>query len=127
MSKPLIFLLFLAAAVLSGCAGSLATADGERLRISSAEFADYAEQVFRLQNEVLDALAFALDDYPDDIGLLNAEEAVLEACVEINELAVRRQRGGGTRVVRDMRAAQGVPACDAAAVMASEVVRSRGL
>ena len=127
MSKPLIILVFFSLAAVSGCAGTLATASGERLRISSAEFAEYAEEVFRLQNEVLDELAFALDEGPDDIGLLNAEERVLEACSEINEVAVRRQRGGGVRPLRDMEAARTVPACEAAAVMASETIRSRGL
>jgi hypothetical protein len=126
MSKPLITLMFFALAGVYGCAGSLATADGERLRISSAAFADYAERVFRLQNEVLDELAFSLAERPDDIALLNAEEMLLEACADINEVAVRRQRGGGVRPLRDMEAAQSVPACESAAVMASEAVRSRG-
>jgi hypothetical protein len=126
MSKPLIILYFFALAAICGCAGSLATGDGERLRISSAEFAEYAQDVFRLQNQVLDELAFALDERPDDIGLQNAEETVLDACADINELAVRRQRGRGVRPLRDMEAARSVPACEAAAAMASEAIRSRG-
>ncbi len=126
MSKSLTALLLLAAPGLAGCAGSLLTADGERLRLRSEAFAEYAEGVFRLQNEVLDALAFALDERPEDSALVAAEDHVLEACAALNGAALRRQRGDGTRPLRDLGAARSVPECEAAAAMAAEQLRARG-
>lgn len=110
-------------ACLSGCAGSLITGAGEQLRIGSDEFAEYAQDVFRLQNEVLDGLAFALEDAPDNAALIAAEDAVLEACAGLNDIAVRRQRGEGTRLVRDARTARAVPECESAAATGALLVR----
>lgn len=117
----------LAAACLVGCAVGVTTADGTRLELRSAEFADYAERVFRLQNEILDALAFALDELPDDAALVTAEDNVLDACAGLNDIAVRRQRGEGTRPLRDARAARVMPECEAAAAAAGELLASRDL
>lgn len=114
-----------AAATLGGCAGTLMTTDGQRLRLRSEEFAQWAEDVFRLQNRVLDALAFALDAQPDAPELLQAEERVLDACADMNELARRRQRGAGTRVFEDLGAARSVPACEAAAAAAAQTLELR--
>lgn len=122
MSKSLPGLLFLAAAGLTGCGGSLMTADGDQLRLRSDEFAAYAERVFRFQNEVLDALAFALDERPDDMGLVTAEDEVLRTCAGLNDIALRRQRGEGTRPLRDARTARSVPECETAAAEAAALL-----
>ncbi|HLF12723.1 MAG TPA: hypothetical protein VJA26_16085, partial [Gammaproteobacteria bacterium] len=36
----------------SGCAGAVTTAAGQRLVITSPEFRDYVERVFRQQNQI---------------------------------------------------------------------------
>ena len=117
--------LGLALTVSGGCAGSLTTPDGERMALRSDAFADYAERVFRLQNEVLDALAFALDARgDDDAALVAAEDRVLLSCAGLNDIAVRRQRGAGIRPVRDARTARGIPACESAAQSAADLLES---
>lgn len=122
MSKTLTGLALPGLLCLSGCAGSLITGDGEQLRIGSAAFAEYAEQVFRDQNEVLDRLAFALDGHPENAALIAAEDQVLAACQGLNEIAVRQQRGEGIRPLRDARTARAVPVCEEAAAAAAELL-----
>jgi hypothetical protein len=100
--------------VLAGCI-AVPTADGERLRLASPEFRDYVERVFREQNSVADAAAFALEDPgPQRAELAAAEQALLAACAGVNELATARrdQRGLGMR--ENVRAARTVPDCERA-------------
>jgi hypothetical protein len=120
MSKTSVALL--ASAALTACAGGVTTAEGDRLGLRSDEFAAYAESVFRRQNVVLDALAFALDERPGDERLLLAEERVLEACAGLNEIAVRRRAGEAVRPLSGLRAARRVPACESAASQAAELL-----
>jgi len=112
---------------LTGCAGAVTTAEGDRVRLRSAAFAAWAEDVFRLQNEALDLLAFALDERSDDAPLLEAEDRVLDACAGLNAVAVRRQRGAGTRPFQDLSAARAVPDCEAAARSAIELLEQHKL
>ncbi|MGD8324092.1 MAG: hypothetical protein PVF50_06970 [Gammaproteobacteria bacterium] len=119
MSKSLTGLTALTLAGLAGCAG-IVTADGTAMRPGSAAFTAYAERVFRLQNQVLDALAFALEAQPDEMTLIAAEDSVLRACAGLNEIAVRRQRGAAARVLRDARTARRIPECEAAAIAAAD-------
>ena len=103
---------------LSGCA-AVPTADGQRLKLRSAEFRDYVERVFREQNRIADALAFALEvQGSPDAGLAAAEQQLLEACAGVNELATARrdQRRLGLR--SSVRAAKSVPDCERAALAA---------
>jgi len=91
------------------------------MRITSDEFRAYAEKVFRLQNEVISAITFAVEDEQvfeaNELALIEAaEDAVLEECVDINRIAVRRRDGSGLRPFRDAKAARAVPNCEAAAL-----------
>jgi hypothetical protein len=123
MSKVVAALLLpIVSAGLASCAGTVTTADGDRLALRSQEFAAYAQTVFRLQNAVLDALSFALDEDPGDERLLAAEERVLDACAGLNDFAVRRRDGEAVRPLRGLRTARRVPECDAAAAQASELL-----
>jgi len=122
MSKASGALLLAAMAALAGCAGSVMTAEGDRLGLRSDEFAAYAESVFRRQNVVLDALSFALDERPGDERLLLAEERVLDACAGLNEIALRRRAGEAVRPLSGLRAARRVPACESAASQAAELL-----
>ncbi len=112
VARPVVVCLFLS---LSGCA-AVPTADGPRLRLGSAEFRDYVERVFREQNRVADAVAFALEaPNVQDPGLADAEQELLAACAGVNELATARrdQRRLGMRT--SVRAARSVPDCERAA------------
>lgn len=111
-ARPVVVCLFLS---LSGCA-AVPTADGQRLRLGSDEFRDYVERVFREQNRVADAVAFALDaPGAQDAELAAAEQELLAACAGVNELATARrdQRRLGLR--SSVRAAKSVPDCERAA------------
>jgi hypothetical protein len=100
---------------LSGCA-AVPTADGQRLKLGSAEFRDYVERVFREQNRIADALAFALEAQGSpDAELAAAEQQLLEACVGVNELATARRDQRRLRLRSSIRAAKSVPDCERAA------------
>ena len=110
--------------LLAGCA-SVATADGQRLRLTSPEFSEYVERVFREQNGVADAAAFALEaPGAERAELAAAEQQLLAACAGVNELATARrdQRRLGLRA--SASAARTVPECEAATrVLAAELAR----
>ena len=132
MSKFLKVLIFMTASaacalVLGACATAVTTGSGTRLALRSAQFATYAEDVFRLQNEVLDALAFVLDDAPDTPAAVLHEDELLTACTGLNEIAVRRRDGGGVRPLRDAATARSVPQCEAAALSAADWLERSGL
>jgi hypothetical protein len=103
----------------SGCAaGGVTTPDGARLALPSAAFRSYAEGVFREQNRLADALAFALEDLPADSTareqtLLDAETALLNACAPLNELAAARRDARPLGRLEQARLARQAPACDA--------------
>ena len=98
----------------AGCA-AVRTADGQRLRLGSAEFRDYVERVFREQNRVADAAAFALEaPEAQDRDLAAAEQALLAACALVNELAAARRDQRPLGVRKSARAARTVPDCERA-------------
>jgi hypothetical protein len=99
---------------LAGCA-AVPTADGQRLRLGSAEFRDYVERVFREQNRVADAAAFALEaPGTQDHDLAAAEQELLAACAGVNELATARRDQRRLGVRKSARAARTVPDCERA-------------
>lgn len=116
---------------LTGCA-VVTTADGSRLPVASDRFAAYAEQVFREQNRVATALAFALEDAPttdseEFAALESAEESLLAACAGLNEVAAARRDGGRSGTRRQLRAAKQAPACEQATTEAEAVLARTGL
>ena len=99
------------------------------MRIGSAAYREYSEQVFRLQNRVASDLAFALDasDSGDRLAydrLEQVDEALYEACALLNEVAVRRRDGRGRRLFADAKAARTAPECERAASAALGVLES---
>jgi hypothetical protein len=109
-----LFLAFATLIPLAGCA-AVATVDGERLRLTSAEFRGYVERVFREQNRVADELAFALEAPGAERGeLAAAEQGLLEACAGVNELATARRDELELGMRRSLSAARTVPQCEAA-------------
>lgn len=100
--------------ILSGCA-AVPTADGQRLSLRSAEFREYVERVFREQNRVADAVAFALDAPGEqDAQLAAAEQELLAACAGVNELATARRDQRRLNMRDSLRAARSVPDCERA-------------
>jgi len=104
-----------------GCA-TVTTVDGQRLGLASAEFASYVERVFREQNRIADALAFALDDEADRTDLMEAEQSLLTACAGVNELATARRDGEGLGLKRSAANARSVPTCERAAQAAASLL-----
>ena len=99
---------------LAACA-AVPTADGERLRLGSAEFRDYVERVFREQNRVADAAAFALEaPGPQNAPLAAAEQELLAACAGVNELATARRDERRLGIRRSAEAARTVTGCERA-------------
>ena len=100
--------------ILPGCA-TVVTADGESLGPTSDEFRAYVERVFREQNRVSDELAFALESVPAPAELVAAEQVLLAACADINELATARRDEQRLGLGHRARAARSVPDCERAA------------
>jgi hypothetical protein len=116
-SPPAMILARLAAGCallgLSACA-AVPTADGERLRLGSAEFRDYVERVFREQNRVADAVAFALEEPGEHLALAAAEQELLAACAGVNELATARRDERRLGMRNGVRLARTVADCERA-------------
>jgi len=99
---------------LSGCA-AVSTTDGQQLSLRSDEFREYVERVFREQNRVADAVAFALDAPGAEApGLAAAEQELLAACAGVNELATARRDQQRLGIRDSLRAARSVPDCERA-------------
>lgn len=112
-------------ALCAGC-GSVVTLDGERLGVRSDAFRDYVERVFREQNRVATALAFALEDErdPERLDVLeSAEAALLDACAGLNEIAALRRDGDRLGRLRALDAARAAPACERAAAEAEALLK----
>ncbi len=120
--------VLLVAAAVVGCA-PVTTQDGERLPVRSDAFAAYVENVFREQNRVASALAFALEDEtdPERIDALEtAEDALFDACAELNALATARRDGDRLGPFRSFAAARRAPDCERAAALARQTLDRDG-
>jgi hypothetical protein len=113
-----------AAIALSGCA-AVTTADGERLALTSPEFRGYVERVFREQNRLADELAFAAEGGNGGAAIAAAEDALLEACAGINELATSRRDEQKLGLQRSAAAARSVPQCEVASRAAAAALAAR--
>jgi hypothetical protein len=112
----------LTGAALVGCAGVL-TADAERLRLTSPGFRAYVERVFREQNRVADALAFALEGATEPPeALVASEQVLLTACAGVNELATAQRDSRRLGPRRSLALARSVPDCERAARAAAAVL-----
>ena len=116
-------ILFLVALV--GCASTVASLEGRNLRLSSPEFRLYFERVFREQNEVATALAFAQSDEEDGSELAALEDDLLAACAGLNELALARRDGRSLSRSRQARLAVTAPACEEAIANAHSQLAER--
>ena len=111
--------LALAAAAPLLAALAVTTADGTRLGLASSEFRAYVERVFRDQNKVSSDLGLVVDDATASGGsappeLTAAEDALLEACAGVNELATSRRDQEDLGVRKSASAARSAPDCERA-------------
>jgi len=107
---------FAAVVLAAGCA-RVVTLEGERLNVRSDEFRRYVETVFREQNRVATALAFALEDADDEArldALEAAEEDLLAACAGLNAIAAARRDGERLGRLQALSAARAAPECERA-------------
>ncbi len=88
--------------------------DGRTLTLNSPELRDYVERVFREQNQAATALAFAQDEASGNRyeTLLQLEDALLEACADLNELAAARRDNRALGLRRQARMATTAPSCE---------------
>ena len=101
--------------LLAGCASTVTATDGRTLRLDSPEFRVYVERVFREQNAVATALAFAQEEASGDRydTLRESEDALLAACAELNALAAARRGSRALGVREQARMATTAPRCEA--------------
>ncbi len=115
--------------VLSGCAPYITAANGDRMRANSPEFRDYARQVFERHNEAVTTIAYALDDLesdPDQIdrynGIVDADDRMMDACAELNKLAIARRDDKQLGMSELAGVASSVPDCERATAQATRLI-----
>jgi hypothetical protein len=115
--------------VMPGCTLYIKTNDGNLIRTTSAEFNEYAEQVFRLHNEVTTNLAYTLDEIEfsgedDEVfnGLIEADDRMLQACSAIDKVAVARRDGEKVSLKQLNTAAKFIPDCEKATLEAAKMI-----
>ena len=124
MSVVRVALSLIALFVVSGCA-TVVTADDARLNVASPEFRAYVERVFREQNTVLNALAFAVEDSEVPApSLLAAEKALVDACGGVNALATARRDSVKLGMRRDLKLARSAGVCELATRQAAAALDS---
>lgn len=106
---------------------SVTTLEGERLTAPSSEFRAYVEAVFREQNRVATALAFALESAADADAATQgeieiAERELIAACEALNEIATERRAGRELSRQRQIDAARSAPQCERATQAAAMIL-----
>ena len=121
--------LIIGLAGLTACAPLVTTADGTRIRTDSAEFREYAAQVFRVQNEVTATLAYTLDELESSgqrgeavARLIDADDRMQQACYAVNEIAIARRDDQKVRMKQLKEAAKLVPTCENATLEARKLI-----
>ena len=114
---------------LSACAPVITTGDGERIRVSSADFREYAEQVFRTHNSVTTSMAYAIDDLEEANGsdeyreqLIDADDRMMQACAPLDEMVIARRDSRKVSVKEMVKTAELIPDCEAATRAAASMI-----
>lgn len=105
--------------VLCACVGvTTRNADGESVRMSREEFAEYAEQTFRHHNRVVNdlitATSFGDEAAASDPVLISAEERMAESCQPLNNMVSATIEGRDLSYFAKIRLLDAVPECAAA-------------
>ena len=103
---------------LQGCAFSIVTGDGTKRRMTTAELREYARYVFEYHNKTISDLMLAYPGMP--IGnearlseLYAAEEKMLIACEELNEVAVLYRDKGKAALNEKIQVPRSLGKCEA--------------
>jgi len=111
--------------LLGGCATTIETLEGERLRIDSPQFRDYALGVFKRNNSTLTTLFDVLEqvDDADAARLDQAELRMIEACETLNSAAAAQRDGKklGVRILRTISST--VRPCDEATHETNQLIQ----
>lgn len=112
---------------LQACSGHVTTAKGEEMWITSLAFQQYAEQVFRHQNQVGQQLVDALEANEGGAPgwgrrLSKAEDHLWDACLLLNDLAIAYQERRELDLWHQRQAAYSVSACEAATLEAERLL-----
>ncbi len=113
------FAIFALPLVLGACVGvTTRDVDGEPVRMSREEFADYAEQTFRYHNRVVNELiiqtSFGDESAAADPALIRAEERMAERCQPLNNMVTATIEGKDLSYWAKIRLLDAVPECAAA-------------
>lgn len=112
-------LIVIVTITLSACAGvNTRTAEGEPIRMSHEEFAEYVESTFRHHNSVVSELitvfSMSEDDIPFDPKLIRAEEDMAARCQPLNEVVSATIEGRELSFWAKLQLLNYVPLCEAA-------------
>ena len=101
---------------LSSCGVNTRKANGEPVRMTGEEFAEYVEQVFRHHNGVVNELILAtsLNHDPDlalPAELISAEKAMVRQCQPLNDMVSATIEGRTISAWQKLRLIDQVPLC----------------
>lgn len=112
---------------LQACGGRVTTVNGEDMWITSLAFQQYAEEVFRHQNQVGQELLDAQEANESGApgwgqSLSKAEDRLWDACLLLNDLAIAYQERRELDLWHQRQAAYSVSACEAATIEAERLL-----
>ena len=104
---------------LGACSGiNTRTPDGQPIRMTRNEFAEYVETTFRYHNGIVNELILATslgeDEVAIDPSLVRAEEDMATKCQPLNEVVSATIEGRELSLWTKLRLPNQVPACEAA-------------
>jgi len=97
------------ASVLTGLIAGCATPAGQD---TDTNFQNYAQKVFRHQNQTGNQLLMLIMEHPGDEHLIRAEQRLLDACRELNNIAIRKMREQATNPITKYKTRLSVDECD---------------
>ena len=112
---------------LGACSGvNTRTADGQPIRMTRDEFAEYVETTFRYHNRIVNELILASslgdEDVVVDASLLSAEEDMAAICQPLNEMVSATIEGRELSFWSKLQLVNQVPACEAATRRVENVI-----
>ena len=125
MLRPVSLCLVSLVLLIAGCAGTVQTLDGQRLRVGSKQYSDHVMAVFKHQNSTLTELFDVYDtvNAEDAERLDTAEQRMIEACETLNSVAVDHRDGKSTDLGVLLSISSSVRACDQATRDANQLIR----
>lgn len=112
-------LLLISVVLLNACSGvNTRTTEGQPIRMSNEEFAEYVESTFRYHNRVVNEMItmFSLsgEEIPFEPALVKAEEDMDASCQPLNEMVMATIEGRELSTWAKLQLLNQVPECAAA-------------